>query len=80
MEVLTICSWDEGANGGEGGYTYKSGVSYDSGAKKLTVNLETALESYTDFKNAADVNLVLDCAYPSININALGIVSVNIVP
>jgi len=61
--------------------TLKSGVTYDSGAKKLTVNLQTALETYTGFQSATDVNFILACWYGiTDSISELGIVSANIVP
>lgn len=59
-------------------YKYHEGVTYDQGAKKLTVVLETGLETYDDFINATDVNFVLDCTYGVNSINDLGIASVNI--
>ena len=58
----------------------KSGVTYDLTTKKLTVVLPTALETYSGFSTATDVNLVLTCWYGiTNNINELGIVSANIV-
>ena len=58
----------------------KSGVTYDTTTKKLTVVLPTALETYSGFKSATDVNFVLTCWYGvTTNINELGIVSANIV-
>jgi len=67
----------------------RSGVTYDSSSKKLTVILENALETYNDpdgsgsrigFVDSTDVNFVLDCWWGvDANINELGIVSANIV-
>jgi hypothetical protein len=58
----------------------KSGVTYDSGTKKLTITLEDALETYSSFSSATDVNLVLACWWGvTDSINELGIVSANIV-
>ena len=57
----------------------RSGVTFDSTAKKLTVILETALETYSGFKSSTDVNFVLDCWWGIDNTTELGIVSANIV-
>jgi len=75
---ITLCHYDEGA----GNYTYHSGVTYDSATKKLTITLNTALETYSSFSTLTnpDVNFVLSCWYGiTSSINELGIVSVNIV-
>jgi len=70
-------------------YQYKSGVTYDSTTKKLTVALPTALETYNDadadadrigFESATDVQIILDCYWGvETSIAELGIVSANIV-
>ncbi len=72
---LIIYCWDSTANAS----LNKTGVTYDSTAKKLTVVLENALETYNSFKTANDVNLILDCYWgASAKIDELGIVSANI--
>jgi len=62
----------------EGGFG-RSGVTFDSSTKKLTVVLKTALETYSGFKNSSDVNFVLDCWWGINDTTELGIVSANIV-
>ena len=72
---LLIINYDNGAYAGR-----KTGVTYDSGTKKLTIVLQTALETYSSFSSATDVNLVLACWWGvTDSINELGIVSANIV-
>ena len=72
---LLIINYDNGAYAGR-----KTGVTYDSGTKKLTIVLNNSLETYSSFSSATDVNLVLICWYGiTDSINELGIVSANIV-
>jgi len=61
---------------------YKTGVSYDSTAHKLTIVLNQALETYGGFAAAGvtDANFVLDCFWGiTTKIDELGIVSASIV-
>ena len=68
------------ANYHTGAYQYAPGVSYNGRAKKLTIDLATALESYEDFLNATNVNFVMDVWYPpNFNFNTLDIESINVV-
>jgi hypothetical protein len=68
---LVIRAWD---------VTDKAGVTYDPSEKKLTVVLYQALETYSGFMDAADVNLVLPCWWGITDkIDELGIVSADIV-
>lgn len=80
--------WTKGdAEEGKDGINYRileygfgrSGVTFDSSSKKLTVILENALETYGGFKSATDVNFVLDCWWGIDNTTELGTVSANIV-
>jgi len=85
---------EAGANN-ENLYIYKngsgrSGVTYDSAAKKLTIILDQALETYKDtqatgsrkgFESATDASIILYCwrGADKGNITNLGFVSANIV-
>jgi len=71
---MTIGHWD-GSN-----YVFKTGVTYDSGTKKLTIVLDEALEDYDTFKDEFYVNFVLDCVYGvTTKIDELGIIKADIV-
>jgi len=62
-------------------YICKKGVTYDSKKKILNIDLETALETYSEFLKGLDVNFVLVCWNPEeLDMKELGIVSANIVP
>jgi hypothetical protein len=74
-ENLIIFGWDVAANEA----LDVTGVSYDSTSKKLTIVMEDALETYSGFSDATDVNILLNCWYGTDDINTLGIVSANIV-
>jgi len=72
---LLIYVYDESSQA----YICKKGVIYDSKKKILNVDLQTALETYSEFVNGTDINFVLVC-WNQIDIKDLGIVSANIVP
>jgi hypothetical protein len=78
---LIIYGWDANANS----HVFRNGVSYDPGARKLTIILDRALETYDEFADATNVNLIFYNHYYSgqfpqgVNINQFNIVSANIV-
>jgi len=84
IQTYTLGNWQDGVGTYDplnGYYVLHNGVTYDHGEKKLTVVLEDALESYSDFIAAAgQINFLVSYVYPDdANVNSLGMVSANIV-
>jgi len=65
------------------GYVLQDGVFYDADAKKLTVVLKDALESYDDFiDTTGEINFIITYGYTGStegNVNSLGMISANII-
>ena len=62
---------------GSGSVIGATGVTWNSGAKTLTIPLSTALDDYSSFTSQSSINLII-AYYGADNINDLGITSANL--